>query len=345
MRLTEFKGKSNNLQLLKFLAAVFVVASHSFALSAGSSENEWFMKLTDGQMSLGGAAVSIFFCAGGYFIAKSINRVQNGITYFKIRILRIFPCLMVVVFLSAFLLGPMVTEYSIGEYFKDAQVYRYLLNGVLFLQHNLPGVFQNNPYLSTVNGVLWTLPIEFLCYIGCFMMWKFKFLEKKRCGGSIPLVLLGTAGIYLAAGEAGMTALISTIRPMLLFYMGILFFVYRDKIVFTKPVLLGHIAILILSIPLHMINVAMVLCFPYVLFYLCFAVEQVSDKVGNAGNISYGIYLCAYPIQQVIVWMHGGTMSPYWNMVLAIPFAIAGGYLLYRYVEKPLMNFKRRSLA
>ena len=103
MRLTEFKGKSNNLQLLKFLAAVFVVASHSFALSAGSSENEWFMKLTDGQMSLGGAAVSIFFCAGGYFIAKSIDRVQSGITYFKIRILRIFPCLMVVVFLSAFL--------------------------------------------------------------------------------------------------------------------------------------------------------------------------------------------------------------------------------------------------
>lgn len=31
MRLTEFKGKSNNLQLLKFLADVFVVASHSFA--------------------------------------------------------------------------------------------------------------------------------------------------------------------------------------------------------------------------------------------------------------------------------------------------------------------------
>lgn len=170
MRLKEFKGKSNNLQLLKFLAAVFVVASHSFALAAGSSENEWFMKLTDGAISLGGAAVSVFFCTGGYFIAKSMNRVQNGVTYFKIRILRIFPCLMVVVFLSAFLLGPLVTEYSLSEYFKDTQVYHYLLNGVLLLQHNLPGVFRDNPYLPTVNGVLWTLPIEFLCYIACFVM-------------------------------------------------------------------------------------------------------------------------------------------------------------------------------
>lgn len=70
MRLTEFKGKSNNLQLLKFLAAVFVVASHSFALAAGSSENEWFMKLTDGAMSLGGAAVSVFFLRRRIFYSE-----------------------------------------------------------------------------------------------------------------------------------------------------------------------------------------------------------------------------------------------------------------------------------
>lgn len=102
---------------------------------------------------------------------------------------------------------------------------------------------------------------------------------------------------------------------------------------------------LVLSVPLQLVNAAMVLCFPYILFYLCFAVKQVSEKVGKAGNISYGIYLCAYPIQQVIVWMHGDTMSPYWNMGMAIPFAVAGGYLLYRYIEKPLMNFKGRRLA
>lgn len=345
MRLTEFKGKSNNLQLLKFLAAVFVVASHSFALAAGSSENEWFMKLTDGVMSLGGAAVSVFFCAGGYFIAKSMNRVQNGVTYFKIRILRIFPCLMVVVFLSAFLLGPLVTEYRLSEYFKDTQVYRYLLNGVLLLQHNLPGAFQDNPYLPTVNGVLWTLPIEFLCYIACFVMWKLKFLEQKKCVFSIPLVIFGTLGIYFVAGKAGVSGLTPTIRPMLLFYMGILFFVYRDKVIFKKSVFWWHMSALVLSVPLQLVNAAMVLCFPYILFYLCFAVKQVSEKVGNAGNISYGIYLCAYPIQQVIVWMHGDTMSPYWNMGMAIPFAVAGGYLLYRYIEKPLMNFKGRRLA
>jgi len=41
----------------------------------------------------------------------------------------------------------------------------YLSNIPLLLRYNLPGVFAANSYPSSFNGSLWSLPIEFDCYL------------------------------------------------------------------------------------------------------------------------------------------------------------------------------------
>lgn len=342
MRLSECPAKSNNLQLLRFIAALLVIVSHSFSLSTGDNAEEWLFVLTKGQITMDGLAVSVFFCAGGFLIAKSILRAENGIEYFKTRILRIFPTLLAVVLLTAFVLGPLVTTYNIDKYFRNPQVYKYLLNGILIPQHDLPGVFVKNVSVSTVNGSLWTLSIEFLCYIGCYLMWKLKLLTIESAKWSIPFVAVGSLGIYIILKHLHMDVLLEAIRPGLLFYIGVLFYVYRDHVKFTMQRVVSSFLTMLLFGVCGMLDIGLLLCFPYLLLYICFAIVQIPGKIGVIGNISYGMYLCAFPIQQLLVFCHAGSMSPYVNMLLSIPMIIICGYILYKLVEQPTIRWERK---
>ena len=55
------------------------------------------------------------------------------------------------------------TNASIKDYVQE--IPRYLYNIILYPIFNMPGVFTNNPYPVTINGSLWTLPVEVFCYL------------------------------------------------------------------------------------------------------------------------------------------------------------------------------------
>jgi peptidoglycan/LPS O-acetylase OafA/YrhL len=54
-----------------------------------------------------------------------------------------------------------MTTLPLGEYFRDRQFFAYLLNLVAITRYPLPGVFSG----GAVNGSLWTVPWEVLCYL------------------------------------------------------------------------------------------------------------------------------------------------------------------------------------
>ena len=171
-------GKSNNLGFIKFIAALIVIISHAFPLST-VDRLDLMENITRERLSFGGLAVAIFFFSSGLLVTKSLFKNPHFVPYFKQRIKRIFPPLIFIAVICAFVLGPIITSLSASEYFSNSQTYKYLLNGICILQHDLPGVFQGNVYGSTVNGALWTMPVEFLCYVACFIGYKIKLLNKK----------------------------------------------------------------------------------------------------------------------------------------------------------------------
>lgn len=75
---------------------------------------------------------------------------------------------------------------------------------------------------------------------------------------------------------------------------------------------------------------------PYLLFYLGYATKKKFAGFGKKREISYGIYLAGFPIQQMICAQFGGQMMPLVNAVLAIPLAILAGWLIWLCVENPL---------
>ncbi|WP_454835901.1 acyltransferase family protein [Pseudomonas lini] len=154
--------RSNNFDLLRLGAALVVLIAHSFVLS-GRPSSTWsrmFLGYEPGML-----AVCSFFAISGFLIAGSLER-RTFSEYWQARALRIIPALAVTSFVTVLLLGPVFTVLPLKEYFKNYDTYHYLTNSIPYqTQFTLPGVFQDLPFAQSVNGSLWTIPIEAFCYL------------------------------------------------------------------------------------------------------------------------------------------------------------------------------------
>ena len=328
--------KSENLHFMRFIAALLVIISHAFPFGTGSLVGEWFIEITDSQLTMGGFAVSVFFLCGGYLISMSMEKSKSAFKYFEARLIRLIPPLFFVTFLLV-ILGVFVTSLSPVEYYTSAGTWKYLLNSIFVLTHNLPGIFVDNINGAAVNGALWTLPVEFACYILCFIAYKLGFMNKKRFIWSIPLVAIGTAGVWFIGGIIPLAR--EVIRPVLLFYIGMGYWIYREHILLNMKYVLIATVGFVLCYVFHIGNVGMLLFFPYIMMALWFGAKQCSSKIGKLGNYSYGIYLWGCPVQQTIVQCMGGQMNPYVNFLIAIPIAILFGMITYEISEKRFLSW------
>ena len=149
-QLIETRGsRTNHFDIMRLTAALLVVFSHSFNLSHGKvlgKQYEPLMQLSKGQITLGGLAVLVFFVISGFLITASFDKDKNVLSFCQKRFLRIYPGLIVVVLLTALVLGPLMTELPLWEYFKKPETYNYLVNNIGFIRYQdfLPGVFEHN---------------------------------------------------------------------------------------------------------------------------------------------------------------------------------------------------------
>ncbi len=328
-------GKSTNLHITRFLAAVLVIFSHSFALTQGNGDQEWLWILTGGQLDMGALAVSVFFLCGGYLTARSMNRYTGFCRYLLLRLGRIIPSLMFVVVCSV-LTGGVISTLSAKDYFTDSMTFRYLLNGFMILQHDLPGVFEEAKYASTVNGALWTLPVEFICNIGCFVAMKLGLLEKKTFKFTFPIVVTGCILVYIAGSR--ISVIRAVIRPCLLFYVGMIYWIYREKIVPDIRIAWLSLALLPVCSIFRVLNPGMILFFPYAMMTFWFGSRQHFEKASKLGDYSYAMYLWGFPVQQFVCERSGWEMSPYLNSLISIPVAFILAVLTYHMIEVPVGN-------
>lgn len=327
----QMEKKSNNLEMMKFLAAWLVVIHHSFDLN--SSQGEWIKVITNGQLDFGTMAVSLFFLASGLFIARSMEKAQTAGKFFKARFVRVWPPLAVVVVLSI-VMGGAVTTLNIGAYWTSSMTWRYLLNAFFFLQHSLPGVFKHNIYGNAVNGALWTLPVEVACYVACYMIYKLGLMKKKKILYVMAAFLVCAFTGYRVSALMGIGLLSAAIRPIYFFLLGHVLYLYREYIVIDVRLFVFSLLGMVICMCFSLSAAAVWIFYPYVLLYLAFMGKQCGKRFAWLGNFSYTIYLCAFPLQQFIISCFGGRMNVYLHMVIALTAATAGGMLLHYGVEK-----------
>ena len=336
MRLSEkMNGISTNINLLRFVAAIVVVFSHSFYVAA--SKEDPFSVFCNQQTNFGGVAVAIFFFLSGFYVTKSLYKENDVKEYLSKRCYRIFPQLWIVIIVSVFVLGPIFTSHTLGEYFSSKDTYSYFFNGVLIPMHNLPGVFENNIYGATVNGPLWTLPVEFVAYCGLAIMLIISkyVLKNEKAQKILHVICTCVLLVFFIMLDVFIknTFFITVLRPVVIFFVGVLYCDYSEKVKLNIPVAFFMIAIMVVTCKMGMLSYALIICLPYVIVTLMLGTRQVKVD-SKILAISYEMYLWGWPIQQIVTNLRGGEMNPYLNWIIAMPITIVLAFVLYLFIEK-----------
>ena len=311
-------NRENNLNILRFFAALLVIFSHAYVLT--TNETDPIAKATRGQTTGGQLAVLLFFFFGGLLIMKSMESKKTAKAFFSARVKRIFPPLWIVVLLCAFALGPILSTLSFPDYIRNGGTWKYLLNGLLIPIHPLPGVFEGNIYGPAVNGSLWTLPVEFACYILCWLFYRLGLTEPRKALICTPLVIAAAAGGWILTRNN--PVLQSAVLPVLFFYLGMICYLFRTRIPMNGALALAAAALLVLSVFCGVFTAALCIFYPYILLYLGFGTRVKLSGFGQKLELSYAIYLTAFPAQQTLVQFHPG-MSPLVHFLLASCIAAA----------------------
>lgn len=294
----------NNFNVIRLVAAWLVLFSHSYHL-VGQGGREPLMALTGGKMTLGTLAVGVFFVISGYLITASAYARPGLRPFLAARVRRIFPALALVVLLCALVLGPVMTTLAGAEYFAAPAVLTYVARNLTLwrLQYELPGVFAANPYGAAVNGSLWTLPIEFALYlaIGCGVA-ALRLIGRAR-DLALPLAALGLAcvagwALVLHGTRSGAALLVPY------FMLGAGYRLARRWL----P-LRGALAALLLLVwavgawrDAPWFPVAACLAISYGTLWLALHPRWVVPlDTARVGDLSYGIYLFAFPWQQTLL--------------------------------------------
>ena len=335
-------GRDNNLNLIRMIAALAVLVSHAFPISLGAGTRQPFETLTG--HSLGGLAVSVFFVISGYLIAESFARSKSWQDFLVARVLRLWPALVLSLLIVAFVMGPLVGRLAIGAYLSHPETWTFLLyNTALYdPQYTLPGVFKGNIY-PDVEGSIWTLFYEVVCYMGIFCAGLLGLLRHKWLMSG---ALLGVAVFYVGS-EVLDPALPRKAENMILlalpFAIGTALWVWKDRITLS---LLGVSGLLVLTVALARspaFDLSLMAFLAYTTFWLAYIPAGRIRAYNRLGDYSYGVYIYAFPMQGLAVWIvGGGTMDPYLNMVLAFPLTLVPSILSWHLVEKPALAQRKR---
>ncbi|WP_419874600.1 acyltransferase family protein [Candidatus Pristimantibacillus sp. PTI5] len=340
------KGRENYFDLIRLLAALLVIFSHAFPLS-GTARTEPLYQISNGQVTLGNLAVIIFFIISGLLITQSYLYSNNLITFLKYRILRIFPGLIGVLLFSAFVIGPMVSSLSFSDYIANHGVLQYLKAVFLFpMQWNLPGVFEHNAYKNAVNGSLWTIPFEFLCYL---VVGIFGFLGILRHRFLMLLLTIAVFYYYLfsssisPAGAGHIFGLdVNTFIELLLFFLvGCLACLFKEKIYLKKEIAMIGIAVLFISMFYGGFKPLFAVFGTYIILYAAFLPRTKAAWITKYGDFSYGIYLYAFPIQQSVTYWLGGKTSLLTNFLISTPLTVLCAIASWFIIEKNFLKLKK----
>lgn len=336
----------NNFDFLRFFFAVAVILSHSYALLWGG-KYEPFMRITGGQVNLGQLAVDSFFIISGFLVTHSWLRSTSTLSYFKKRALRIYPAFVVAVLLTALIVFPLASTSGFHVYSQIKPV--SLATHVARLQgYELPGLFPNNRS-HAVNGSLWSISYEFWCYVGIALIGLCGILKRPWAVVTIFCVAIAISVVFLAwklTPGGKFLGVIFGYPPfwarLLPYYLaGTLFYLYRNAIRYSGwMAALAVAAIAIGSVVPFGLSLALPVAWTYLLFWFAFHPAIRLHRWARFGDFSYGIYLFAFPIQQLLIMWWRPTPLPSTLFVVAALATLLVAPLSWHVVEKPSLILK-----
>lgn len=345
-----FDARSNSIGFLRFLFASMVLVGHSYPIGGFGEEITWGW--TRQQENLGGIAVGGFFVLSGFLITRSYTTTTSVFRFLWQRFLRIFPGFWACLAVTAFVIGPLIWRTDHGGfsgYFdisKDSPVDFVVRNSMLALrQFNVGDLLADAADPRNLNGSLWTLIYELRCYLAVAVAGVFGLLRRGKgvvLGITAMLWVIQIVNIALPGGGgaiAPMLADLYLIRLSFLFGLGACLYLYRDRVPMDDRAGVLATAVLLLSFRYQLYFVVGQAALAYVLLWAAWRLPL--KRFDRYGDFSYGLYLYAFPVQQLLAIYpqavgHGQLWYVLVTFAVVVPMAIASFYL----VERPFLRLK-----
>jgi len=352
-----FSGRKNSLNFLRLVLALMVVYSHA-------AEVGWlgYRDVVINGTSLGTIAVYGFFGISGFLIAGSATRNGFG-RYLWQRFLRIFPGFWVCLIVTAFVFGviawarhplphcevPCYLDMKRGPF---SYVYRNAL-----LEINQYTVARRGVGAYLGNGSLWTLFFEFLCYLFLALLAAAGLLRHRIWALAITVALWATVFVITLTpaldrrfGLGSHWTELNFAKFSIIFMVGALIFLYREHIPDSGWIALACAALFIVGMwllptggkaPAFTFTASDLLA-PLIAYpMLWLGIHLPLQKVGSRNDYSYGVYIYAYPLTQLLVLWNAERFGyvPFMllTVLLTVPFAVASWWL----IEKRALSLKK----
>ncbi len=344
-------GRDNNFSLVRMIAATAVLVSHAYPLALGSVAIEPLESLLHRDHikdNLGRAAVFAFFCISGFFITRSFCQRRTLGGFVRARVLRLFPALVpmsVIVFVLVALWGTTAPGVDVLRAFPG-YFYRIMtlglpdMFGLTHVAGALPGAFAENPLPGAINGSLWTLPFEVLCYV-LVVITGLLGLLRSRLAFMAAFALLLAAYLFVFLVVPGKDSRLDLMLYLALpFGIGAAFWVWRDTVMLSLWLTLVLAVIAWVARDTVLFRPLFCLALAHGLFVIGYARIPIIGQYNRLGDYSYGMYIYAFPIQQMAA-AHGAT-TPTINLLISLPITLVLAVISWHLVEKPAMRFGRR---
>jgi peptidoglycan/LPS O-acetylase OafA/YrhL len=361
----------NNFDFLRLAFALFVIITHSYTLT-GVFYNDGLYQLSNNQITYSRVGLCGFFTISGYLIFESLTRSRNVFDYFRKRILRIYPAMIVVLVLTAISFSLFSEKYSVIGYFTlTSEPYTYILKNLMLctpFQGSILDTIKGNPYPHYINGSIWTIRYEFLFYIALSLLFFIKkrivliqailfvvflvlYFLKFHKSEYFQNNILGFLGIEpfiikLASQKSdyGLTGFIpaALIDFGLFFTAGALLSAFNLNTLRFKGII-GWIAFIIAIIFISFKSYSLIeaLVFPVIILTAGLGnTKWIGGLNYKIGDLSYGVYIYGFVIQQVLLLYF--KLNHLTLTLVTVPIALSAGFLSWNLIEKRAMKLKVR---
>lgn len=354
-RRTPHEERRNSFDAVRISAALCVLIGHQFDLAGYYLPGFAQPVIWPLGLKMSDVGLYVFFALSGYLIRQSLAADPRPGRFIAARVLRIYPGAVVNTLLCV-VFGAVDTTLQPAAFWHDPQTVSYLAHNLPILnvptQFQLPGVLADARW-PAVNVPIWTLKYELLSYILLLVVDRLTPRRRAATRGVITALAVASAAgfVYIRirpmANAPGLDSLgtfyaVHLVRFLTVFFAGAMYAAFEPLargVRLSLAVALGGLILLWPSSEPGRLGA--------MLLVVLLAIEVgrspylFSRLYRRIGDLSYGTYLYAFPIQLMTLtrWLDGSNFA----LVTAADIGLTLGcaFLSWHLVERPALRFKR----